>query len=328
VSSPPGDPTPRPGAGFTERVRQELARLPLTDLHEQRAELAALLRLGGVLHLHAPEPPEGRLSIEVVTTSGAVARRVFGLLQSLYHLRAELRVRAPGGVQRQRSYAVVVATEAERIGRDTGLLDRAGRPDPDLPAAIVAPADAAAAYLRGALLATGSISGPRRAPHLEIVTASDRLAEQLAALGRRVLDRTVTAVLGERPRVVLKSGEAIGELLAAVGASGAFLAWDEQRLRRSLRNQANRLANADAANLRRTIDAAAAQTAAVEAVIEQVGWDGLDPELRDIALARLANPAASLAELGELCDPPVGKSSVHRRLRRLLALTDGDGGPD
>ena len=125
--------------------------------------------------------------------------------------------------------------------------------------------------------------------------------------------------------MVLKSGERIGALLVAVGASQAFLTWDERRLRRQLRNDANRLANADAANLRRSSDASAAQVAALEAAIAAAGWDALDDELRAIALARLANPEASLAELGQLVDPPVGKSAVHRRLARLQRLADGHG---
>ncbi len=314
------------GAGFTERVKQELARTELGDLHAQRAELAALLRLAGSLHLHGADDPEGRLTIELVTTSGAVARRAFALLQSLYHLRPELRVRAPGGVQRQTSYGVVVATEAGRIGQDTGLLDADGRPDASLPAAVVTRRDHAAAYLRGALLAAGSVSAPGRPAHLEVATGSTALAEDLAALVARVTDRRASAVAGDRPRMVVKSGETVGDLLAAIGATSAFIAWDEQRLRKSLRNQANRLANADEANLRRSIDASLRQTRAVEDAIERVGWDAIAADLRDVALARLANPDASLAELGELCDPPVGKSSVHRRLRRLLALAEDEDG--
>lgn len=315
----------RPAGGFTERVKQELSRLPLERETAQRAELSALLRIGGALHLRPGAAPGERLGIEVVTTSGAVARRTFALLQGLFDLRPELRVRAPSGVQRHSSYAVALGSASAGLGREVGVLDAEGRPEPQIPAALTTHPDDAAGYLRGAVLATGSISAPGRSAHLEIGVSTDGLAEQLAALGRRLAEgRTVSAVTGDRPRVVVKSGETIGLLLTRLGATTAFLDWDEQRLRRSLRNQANRLANADAANLRRTIDASAAQTRAVEIVIDELGWDGIPDELRDVALARLANPTASLAELGELCDPPVGKSSVHRRLKRLLALSQGE----
>jgi cell division protein WhiA len=132
----------------------------------------------------------------------------------------------------------------------------------------------------------------------------------------------VSATGGTRPRVVVKSGATIGELLTTMGATGAFLAWDERRLRRQLRSDATRLANADAANLRRTIEAAATQVRTVETVVAQVGWERLEEPLRAVALARLANPEASLSELGELIDPPVAKSVVHRRLKRLEDLAD------
>lgn len=310
------------GSGFTERVKQELARRDTGDREEGRAELAAILRLGGALHLHPGAPPEERLSLEVATSSGAVARRVFALLQRIYELRPEVQVRAPGGVRRHRTYIVVVAARADDLARDIGMLDRAGRPSGDVPATLVAAHGQAVAYVRGAFLAAGSVSAPGRSPHLEIPTGSASLADQLAALVERITERPATVAAGDPPRLVVKSGETIGALLAALGASGAFLAWDEQRLRRSLRNEANRLANADAANVRRTIEAASDQTAAVAEVLDRLGWDGLPADLREVALVRLANPAASLAELGELCDPPIGKSSVHRRLRRILALTE------
>lgn len=310
------------GSGFTERVKQELAQRGAGDRGTARAELAAILRLGGALHLHPGAPAEERLTLELGTTSGAVARRTFALLHRIYDLRPEVQVRAPGGVRRRSTYVVVVAARADDLARDIGMLDPDGRPSGDVPAEMVVADAHALSYVRGAFLAAGSVSAPGRAAHLEIATGSDPLAERLAELVARVCEHPAHATTGERPRVVVKSGDAIGALLAAMGASGAFLAWDEQRLRRSLRNEATRLANADAANVRRTIEAAADQTAAVAEVLDRLGWDGLPADLREVALVRLANPAASLAELGELCDPPIGKSSVHRRMRRILALSE------
>ncbi|MFT5223641.1 MAG: DNA-binding protein WhiA, partial [Glaciecola sp.] len=95
---------------------------------------------------------------------------------------------------------------------------------------------------------------------------------------------------------------------------------DEQGMRHDLRNEANRLANADAANVQRAVAAASSQVAAVEMAVDTIGWGGLPDDLRTVALARLANPAASLSEVGQLCDPPIGKSAVHRRLKRLSDL--------
>ncbi|HSK23072.1 MAG TPA: DNA-binding protein WhiA [Egicoccus sp.] len=315
---------------FTEDVRQELARLPLGADREARAELAALFRFAGSLTVTGG-PAGIRRRLEVTTGSGAVARRTFALLQRCYGLRPELMVRAPGGVHRRSTYGVRVEVGADHVAGDLGLLDAAGRPRDGLPADLARAASIA--YLRGALLAAGSISDPGRDPHLEIVARSSETARSLARLIGRCVDGTARALDEEggreRHRVVLKSGATIGDVLAAVGATVAFLRWGDRRLRRQLRGEANRLANADAANLRRTIETAGAQVRMIEQVVAAAGWDALDDGLRVVALARLANPTASLQELGELIDPPLGKSAVHRRLRRLEVLhTDLQGAHD
>jgi cell division protein WhiA len=305
---------------FTEAVRQELARRELGTDAAVHAELAGLLRVAGSMRVHGGQDQDDRVALELRTTSGAVARRVFALLQRRYGLRPELLVRSPGGLHQRSTYAVRIQHGGADVGRDLGLLDDRGRPAGPLPTGLRGPR--AVAYLRGAFLASGSLSAPGRAPHLEIGMRSSELAEAVAELARGLVTGTVSAAGGTRPRVVVKSGATIGELLTTMGATGAFLAWDERRLRRQLRSDATRLANADAANLRRTIEAAATQVRTVETVVAEVGWERLEEPLRAVALARLANPEASLSELGELIDPPVAKSVVHRRLKRLEELAD------
>jgi cell division protein WhiA len=309
--------------GFTDEVKQELAGLPTDDEIEVHHELAALVRFGGALVVTGGDHG---LRLDLETVSGATARRTYSLLQRRYAVAPELRVRAPGGVQRRRMYGVRLDEGAERVARDLGLLDDGGRPAPPQPRL----GAGAAACVRGAFLAAGSISAPDRPPHLEVVAHRIDAAEALAVTARALVDAPVGVVTspsgdgspGERPRLVIKSGETIGGLLAAMGATGAFLHWDERRLRRQLRADATRLANADAANLRRTVEAASAQVEAVERVVAELGWDELEEDLRAVAIARLASPDASLTELGQLADPPLSKSAVHRRLRRLEALAD------
>jgi cell division protein WhiA len=312
-----------PERSFTEAVRQELARRELGTDGAVHAELSGLLRVAGSLRVHGGEDADHRVALELRTTSGAVARRAFALLQRRYGLRPELLVRSPGGLHQRSTYAVRIHHGAADVGRDLGLLDEEGRPAGPLPTGLQGPR--AVAYLRGAFLASGSLSAPGRAPHLEIGMRSIELAEAVAELARGLVTGTVSATGDARPRVVVKSGATIGELLTTMGATGAFLAWDDRRLRRQLRSDATRLANADAANLRRTIEAAASQVRAVETVVAQVGWERLEEPLRAVALARLANPEASLSELGELIDPPVAKSVVHRRLKRLEDLAERQG---
>jgi DNA-binding protein WhiA len=129
--------------------------------------------------------------------------------------------------------------------------------------------------------------------------------------------------------VVVKGGEAIGRALLTMGAQSAYLAWEDGRIRREVRGEAVRLANADQANLRRSVAAAIAQVAAVHLAVERVGWERLPADLAAVAALRLAHPDATLAELGALLDPPRSKSAVLARLRRLVMMaSSGAGGEE
>lgn len=301
------------GGSFTERVRQELSRAEVTD-EEAAAELAVVLRLAGTFH-RVGTATGSRTTLEVASPSGAVVRRVFGLLPRVHPVRPQLWVREPGGVRTATTYGLVVDEGVDDLAAATGLLDDDGRPVPGLPGT---PAPALA--VRGALLTVAALSDPGRPVHVEVRVPSTAVADDLVgafgALGVRAhLD-------AGRDRLVLKSGEGVAAVLEQVGAPDAAAELDERRRRRRLRNDATRLANADAANLRRTIEAAQAQVDVVERAVAAVGWAGLGEELRALALARLVNPTASLTELGELCDPPLGKSAVHRRMRRIADLSE------
>lgn len=300
--------------GFTDRVRQELARVDVRGRREQRAQLAGLSFLGGSLHLR-----EGNLELDLATTSGAVARYAFTAIgRELDGVTPELQVHAPGGLHDGSRYLLVVRQDADRLGRIVGVVDDDGHPRRVPPPRVLRGDDAQTGFARGVIMAAGSVSTPGRDPHLEVPIPNEDLAAVVVAALGEAGDTAPGVSSGDRGhRVVLKSGEAIGALVAGLGASRAFLEWDEARLRRHLRGEANRLANADAANVRRAVQAAAAQVRSVERTIEREGWEALDEELREVALVRLANPEATLSELGELCDPPISKSSVHRRLRRF-----------
>jgi cell division protein WhiA len=304
---------------FTDEVKQELAGQPIESGAAARAELAALLRFGGALIVTGGDRG---IDVELETVSGATARRTYTLLQHHAPVTPQLRVRAPGGVQRRRVYGVRVEAVGDRVAREVGLVDDHGRPVTPEPVT----GATAVAVLRGAFLAAGSISAPDRPPHLEVAAHRRDAAEALAATVATLTDGRVSVGDAddgqERCRVVVKSGQTIADLLAALGVTGAFLRWEERRLRRQVRSQATRLANADAANVRRTVEAASGQVAVVERVVAKLGWDELEEDLRGVALARLVSPDASLAELGQLTDPPLSKSAVHRRLRRLESLAE------
>ena len=300
---------------FTQQVRDELAHTPPGPACCRRAELSAVLRLGGSLHIR-----EGRAVWIATVSSNAVARRVHAGLTQIAGVRPTVEVHQPTAL-RATAYHLRVDPPIAPALAPLAVVDASGRPAEGIPTELVSAPHDAAAYVRGALMAVGSVSDPRRPAHLELRVPSEHLAVSV----RRLLVRCGGTGAGVAPhadgwRVSSKSGAAIGAVLARAGAHGAFLAWDAARLRRELRGEANRAANADRANLGRAAAAAAAQVAAIERVAQTVGWDSLDDGLRATALARLANPEASLDELGALHDPAVSKATVHRRLARLADL--------
>lgn len=300
---------------FSVRVREELAHAPLGPSCCRTAETAALLRLGGALHLSG----EGAGWI-VTLRSAAATRRLHAELTRISDVRPQIEVHQPTGLDPTR-YRLLLRPPATGLLRHFGVLDDDGHLRETVPSTLLRPSHDAAAFLRGAFLAAGSISDPQRSAHLEIRIPTEAIAGTVREALRRCGGDGARA--GQRAdgwRVSCKSGAAIGVVLARMGAHAAFLEWDDARLRRELRAEANRATNADEANLSRAAGAAARQVAAIEAVLAQLGWDGVPDELRPTALARLANPEASLGELGALHDPPVGKATVHRRLARLAAM--------
>jgi DNA-binding transcriptional regulator WhiA len=324
--------------GFTSEVRLELASLSVPSEREARAELAGMLLLGGggeglgsrARDLAGLRPGDLPLAILCVgdalrldVPSSAVARRGIALVQRAVGLRPRLTaVRATVGRIRGPAYRVSVPLEAVRA-REAGRGPRPAvthRPDAD-------DGDAeTAALLRGAMLIGGSLSAPDRPVHLELAGLPDAVAPLLIAALGQVITGVHPLHDPSRRRLVLKSGDAVADLLAALGATRAFLTFDDRRLRRQLRGEANRLANADAANLARIARSAGSQVDAIEQAVQREGWHVFDQDLRDVALARLANPSASVPELAVLLGVP--RTTLHRRLRRVeeIALEVVEGG--
>ena len=302
---------------FTAQVREELAHLPPGPDCCRAAEAAAMARLGGALHLTGDGPG---WTVEV--GEGAVARRLHATLVQLYQVRPSIEVHQPTALLGTR-YRLVLPPPAGKVLTRLGLLDAAGRPAEVVAATATSTPHDAAAFVRGAVMVAGSVSDPRRPPHLEIRAPGRAGAEALRKLLRRC--GATAAGATERSdgwRVFSKSGASIGAVLARIGAHSAFLAWDGARLHRELRGEANRATNADEANVNRSVVASGRQVAAIEAAVAALGWQRIPDDLRETALSRLANPQASMGELAALHDPPVGKATVHRRLARIAALLD------
>jgi cell division protein WhiA len=302
---------------MTAAVKDELAHLEVTKPCCRKAEVSAMLRFAGGLHIVG-----GRIVVEAEVDNGATARRLRKDIAEVYGHPSEVAVVAPGGLRKGSRYVVRVAKDGEALARQTGLLDGRGRPVRGLPPQVVsgAPCDAEAAW-RGAFLAHGSLTEPGRSSALEITCPGPEAALALVGAARRLGISAKAREVRGVDRVVVRDGDAIGALLTRLGAHDSVLAWEERRMRREVRATANRLANFDDANMRRSARAAVAAGARVQRALEILGED-IPDHLRVAGELRLAHKQASLEELGTLADPPMTKDAVAGRIRRLLAMAD------
>jgi DNA-binding protein WhiA len=302
---------------MTAAVKDELSRLDLTKPCCRRAGVAALLRFAGGLHIVG-----GRVVVEAELDTGSVARLLRHELQEMFTMHCDVHVISAGGLRKGTRYVVRVARDGEGLARRTGLLDPRGRPVRGLPAPVVSGGicDAEAAW-RGAFLAHGSLTEPGRSSALEVTCPGPEAALALVGAARRLAIQAKSREVRGADRVVVRDGDAIGALLTRLGAHSSVLAWEERRMRREVRATANRLANFDDANLRRSARAAVAAAARVRRALDILG-DEIPDHLATAGQVRLANRQASLEELGQLSDPPMTKDAVAGRIRRLLAMAD------
>lgn len=301
---------------MTVEVKDELARVKPARLQEMRAEVAAIVRFAGGLHIVA-----GSVVVESELDTGIGARRLREAIRSLYQVDSELVVIA-GGLRRGKRYLVRVVQDGEKLARYTGLIDSYGRPVRGLPPQVVSGTipEAVAAW-RGAFIAHGSLTEPGRSGALEVSCPGPESALALVGAARRlgVIAKSREARGGVR--VVIRDGDQIAALLKLMGATESVQHWEERRMTREARGTANRLANFDDANLRRSVRAAVAAGARVSRAFEILGEE-IPAHLVEAGRLRVANPNASLEELGRLTDPPLTKDAVAGRIRRLLAMAD------
>lgn len=303
---------------FSEEVRSELAAIEPRKACCRLAELSALARLAGILRLRGG----GSVALHLDLGSHSVARRAFRLLRA-FGLVAEIRAYRRPAFGREARFQLHLGDEPRALQalNEAGVLDASLAPLDRPPRRVVSRPCCRAAYLRGALLAAGSASGPR-APHLEIRAADVDTARFLARLASEegvdlaVLDR------GRHAAAYARGASTIAGFLGLVGAHGAALAIEEAGVVAATRAQANRRANADHANLVRASRAAQVELKAIRRLERAGALETLAPDLREIAELRLRHPSLTLRELGARCRPPASKVTVHRRLKRLQRLAD------
>ncbi|RZT02474.1 DNA-binding protein WhiA [Cuneatibacter caecimuris] len=306
---------------FSSRVKEELSRQMSQARHCRIAELAAMVSCCG----HGFQSDRGEICLRIQTENITVARKCFTLLHKTFNINTDISVKRNAYLKKNRIYTLWIRDGAEaRLVMQALKLKEAPDAGGELLAEslIVQQPCCRRAFIRGAFLASGSISDPEKFYHLEMVASSQMKAEQLRdivntfAMEAKIVTRKKYFV------VYLKEGNQIVDLLNIMEAYVSLMELENVRILKEMRNSINRQVNCETANIHKTVSAAVSQIEAIEYIRDMIGLDGLPEGLEEIARIRLEQPEATLKELGAALDPPVGKSGVNHRLRKLKTIAD------
>ena len=309
---------------FSAEVRDELSR------HEPECEycdistLAAVARICGTLNYSGP----GHYRLQVATETGAVARTCIGLTHKILKLETEFSVRK-SVLHRTRNYLIVLPDQPdlEKALVLLGILDSKGSLVTGIPHHLTDRECCRKSYVRSALVAGGFVADPKGDFHLEIAVQGEQYANELADL---VCSLGVRARVNPRRgsyAVYMKSADDICTLLSILGADSAVASIQDARAMKSVKNDVNRLVNAEIANQGRSATASQRQLELIRRAGE-LGLRGtMSPAIEEFCDLREAHPELTLRDLGELADPPLSKSALyHRSLRLEKLVEEAEGG--
>lgn len=307
---------------FSGEIKEELGGQISTARHCQIAEISALISMCGSVMIDS----NNRYAIKIHTENLIVARKCFTLLEKTFNIRTEISIRK-NLIRQSVSYWIIVKKheEAIKVLQATKLINKDGEVFEELSIVknvIVQQYCCKRAFIRGAFLASGSISDPEKSYHFEIVCAVRAKAEQLQKIMNSFgIDAKV--ILRKKSYVVyVKEGAQIADLLNIIEAHVALMKFENVRIIKDMRNTVNRKVNCETANINKTVSAAVKQVEDIVYIRDTIGLENLSDALRDVALTRLEYPEATLKELGDLLTIPIGKSGVNHRLRKLGEMAD------
>ena len=304
---------------FTVEVKEELSRMKGSCPTCAMAELSAIMRICGALSFQG----SGRYSIRVSTETGSVARTMIILSHQVFGLKTSLTVRR-SNLHKTHNFLIELPEQdrLEEVLVTLGILVPGHGLRPGVPVELLQNRCCREAFIRGAFMAGGFIADPRGDSHLEISVNGERFAKEIMQL---------IGAYGIHPRlnrrrgtlaIYLKSTDDIITLLRVMGGVESAVAIEKGRQLKQLKSEVNRKVNAEMANARRTTEAAGAQLELIDEAEALLGLNCLPPAVRKFCLLRRAHPELSLADLGQLQDPPASKSAMYHRLLRLQSLVE------
>ena len=302
---------------YASDVKKELTSLPVHPEHA-KAELAAFLRMNGVLSLH-----DHQFSLDITTENPAIARRIFSLIKTAYGIEPLLIVSKKMKLKKNYQYLVRLQKQVHEILTELEIFDNNNGLITGIPEKIMSSEQRAMSYLRGAFLASGSVNNPETSRyHLEIYSLYEDHNQDLLKLMNNFFYLNAKETRRRSGYIVyLKEAEKIGDFLHIVGAVNAMLAFEDLRIMRDMRNSVNRLVNCDTANLKKTANAAAKQVEDIQLIEEKFGLENLPEKLTVLARFRLTHPELSLKEVAaQVPDGPISKSGVNHRFQKIREI--------
>jgi len=302
---------------YASDVKKELTSLPVHPEHA-KAELAAFLRMNGVLSLH-----DHQFSLDITTENPAIARRIFSLIKTAYGIEPLLIASKKMKLKKNYQYLVRLQKQVHEILTDLEIFDNNNGLITGIPEKIMSSEQRAMSYLRGAFLASGSVNNPETSRyHLEIYSLYEDHNQDLLKLMNNFFYLNAKETRRRSGYIVyLKEAEKIGDFLHIVGAVNAMLAFEDLRIMRDMRNSVNRLVNCDTANLKKTANAAAKQVEDIQLIEEKFGLENLPEKLTVLARFRLTHPELSLKEVAaQVPDGPISKSGVNHRFQKIREI--------
>ena len=308
---------------FSSQIKEELSRQTAPARHCQIAEIAAILSLCGRIQISGDD----HYSIKIHTENVTVARKCCTLLKKTFNIVTDISIRRNAHLGKNRIYSVAVKQhdDALRILKATKLLADDGEIGENLNVVgnvVVQNPCCRRAFLRGAFLASGSISDPEKSYHFEIVCATEPKAKQIQSIMATFNVEAKIVIRKKYYVVYIKEGNQIVDMLNVMEAHLSLMELENIRIVKEMRSNVNRQVNCETANINKTVSAAMKQIADIEYIRDTVGFESLPPGLAEIAKVRLEKPEATLKELGEELEPPVGKSGVNHRLRKLCETAE------
>ena len=284
---------------FSTNVKEELETVIPGPRHCQLAEFAAVVHFGCEIR----KGENGQEEIIVASENPFVSRKYFTLLKKTF----------------------IINTVVKKIFQAIKILDERGQVHSlteEVDPILLKNSCCRRAFLRGAFLCLGSMSNPSKSYHLEFVCEHEAWALQIQQM---ISSFEIEAKIIKRKKyfvVYLKEGTGIVDLLNVMGAHRALMEMESLRVEKEVRNSINRQVNCEAANITKTVNAANKQIEDIEYLKKHYGLLNLPEGLKQMAEVRLEHPESSLLELGEYLNPPVGKSGVNHRLRKLGELAE------